>query len=524
VLAQEESGFQQTLAVGSTLLEELIDRVSSEEKTVVPGDEVFRLYDTYGFPVELTREMCAEKGFSLDEEGFEKAMLGQRERAREAQAFGLEKEKEFYRPLDLPGTRFVGYDTLEVASEIINLARDGRVVDQVEQGDRVAVVLNESPFYAEAGGQVGDTGSISGGSGEIAVLDTQSPLPGLIVHYGEVRQGSLRCGEETVARVDEDRRLDIARNHTATHLLHRALRDTLGEHAQQSGSEVSPDRMRFDFTHLQAVDKDELRAIERRVNAKIMENLPVVTQTTDYETAVASGAFAIFGEKYGDEVRMVSAGDYSRELCGGTHLTATGQMGFFQIVSEGSIGRGLRRIEAVTGRGAEEFVEARLTQIERLALALGGTPADLESSLGALLAEVESQRREIRDLQRRMATVETARALDDVQEVNGVKVLAVEVEAPNMETLREMSDWLRDRLGSAVIVLGANMRGKPGFVAAVTPDLAERGLSADRLVKQVAAVVGGGGGGRPTLAQAGGKDSGRLGEALGLVVDLVAQG
>jgi alanyl-tRNA synthetase len=524
VLAQEESGFQQTLAVGSTLLEELIDRVSSEGKMVVPGDEVFRLYDTYGFPVELTREMCAERGFSLDEEGFEKAMLGQRERAREAQAFGLEKEKEFYRPLDLPGTRFVGYDRLEVASQIINLAKDGRVVDHAVQGDPVAVVLNESPFYAEAGGQVGDTGSISGANGEIAVLDTQSPLPGLIVHYGEVRQGSLRSGEEIVARVDEDRRLDIARNHTATHLLHRALRDTLGEHAQQSGSEVSPDRMRFDFTHLQAVEKDELRAIERRVNAKIMEDLPVVTQITDYETAVASGAFAIFGEKYGDEVRMVSAGDYSRELCGGTHLTATGQMGFFQILSEGSIGRGLRRIEAVTGRGAEEFVEAKLTQIERLALAVGGTPADLESNLNALLAEVERQRREIRDLQRRMASVETARALDDVREVNGVKVLAVEVEAPNMETLREMSDWLRDRLGSAVIVLGANMRGKPGFVAAVTPDLAEKGLSADRLVKQVAAVVGGGGGGRPTLAQAGGKDSGRLGEALGLVVDLVAQG
>jgi alanyl-tRNA synthetase len=523
VLAQEESGFQQTLTIGSALLEDLMDRVSSDGKTVVPGNEVFRLYDTYGFPVELTREMAAERGLALDEEGFEKAMIGQRERAREAQAFGLETEREFYRPLELPDTVFVGYDELETSTRIINLARDGRVVEQAVQGERVAVVLEESPFYAEAGGQVGDTGVIGGANGEIAVLDTQTPLPGLIVHYGEVRRGSLRLGEEVVARVDEDRRLDIARNHTATHLLHRALRDTLGDHAQQSGSEVSPEGLRFDFTHLRAVQPDELYAVERCVNAAIRDDLRVVTQVTDYETAVASGAFAIFGEKYGDTVRMVSAGDYTRELCGGTHLQATGQIGFFHILSEGSIGRGLRRIEAVTGRGAVEYVHDRLSLTERVASALGTAPAEIESHLNALLTQVESQRRELRELQRRMALVETARALDDVQEVNGVKVLALEVDAPNMETLREMSDWLRDRLGSAVIVLGANMEGKPGFVAAVTPDLTGRGLRADSLVKQVAAVVGGGGGGRPTLAQAGGKDSGRLGEALSLVPDLVAQ-
>jgi alanyl-tRNA synthetase len=523
VLAQEESGFQQTLTIGSALLEDLMDRVSSDGKTVVPGNEVFRLYDTYGFPVELTREMAAERGLALDEEGFEKAMIGQRERAREAQAFGLETEREFYRPLELPDTVFVGYDELETSTRIINLARDGRVVEQAVQGERVAAVLEESPFYAEAGGQVGDTGVIGGANGEIAVLDTQTPLPGLIVHYGEVRRGSLRLGEEVVARVDEDRRLDIARNHTATHLLHRALRDTLGDHAQQSGSEVSPEGLRFDFTHLRAVQPDELYAVERCVNAAIRDDLRVVTQVTDYETAVASGAFAIFGEKYGDTVRMVSAGDYTRELCGGTHLQATGQIGFFHILSEGSIGRGLRRIEAVTGRGAVEYVHDRLSLTERVASALGTAPAEIESHLNALLTQVESQRRELRELQRRMALVETARALDDVQEVNGVKVLALEVDAPNMETLREMSDWLRDRLGSAVIVLGANMEGKPGFVAAVTPDLTGRGLRADSLVKQVAAVVGGGGGGRPTLAQAGGKDSGRLGEALSLVPDLVAQ-
>jgi alanyl-tRNA synthetase len=523
VLAQEESGFQQTLAVGSALLEDLMEKVSTQGQTVVPGDEVFRLYDTYGFPVELTREMATERGLALDEDGFEKAMIGQRERAREAQAFGLATEREFYRPLELPDTVFVGYDGLETETRIISLARDGRVVDRAVPGEQVAVVLKESPFYAEAGGQVGDTGVIRAANGEIAVLDTQTPLPGLIVHYGEVKQGSLRLDEEVLARVDEDRRLDIARNHTATHLLHRALRDTLGDHAQQSGSEVSPEGLRFDFTHLQALQPDELYAVERRVNAAIRDDLRVVTQVTDYETAVASGAFAIFGEKYGDTVRMVSAGDYSRELCGGTHLQATGQIGLFHILSEGSIGRGLRRIEAVTGRGAVEYVHDRLSLIERVASALGAAPAEIESHVDALASQVESQRRELRELQRRMALVETSKALDDVREVNGIKVLALEVEAPNMETLREMSDWLKDRLGSAVIVLGANMEGKPGFVAAVTPDLTGRGLRADSLVKQVAAVVGGGGGGRPTLAQAGGKDSGRLGEALSLVPDLVAQ-
>jgi alanyl-tRNA synthetase len=523
VLAQEESGFQQTLAVGSALLEDLMDRVSSEGGTVVPGDQVFRLYDTYGFPVELTREMAAERDLALDEEGFEKAMVGQRERAREAQTFGLATEAEFYRPLALPESDFVGYDAMEAATEILNLAKDGRVVDEAVQGDPVAVVLKQTPFYAEAGGQVGDTGAIAGPDGEIVVSDTKSPLPGLIVHYGEVSQGSLRSGEEVVARVDESRRLDIARNHTATHLLHRALRETLGDHAQQSGSEVSPERLRFDFTHLKAVEPDELTAIERRVNTKVMEDMPVVTKVTDYETAVASGAFAIFGEKYGDEVRMVSSGDYSRELCGGTHLKATGQIGFFHIVSEGSVGRGLRRIEAVTGRGAEEYVRERLLLLDRVTSALESTQAEVENKLDALLAQLESQGREMRELQRQMARSATARALDDVRELNGVQVLAVEVQAASMETLREMTDWLRDRLGSAVIVLGADIGGKPGFVAAVTPDLVAKGLRADSLVKQVAAVAGGGGGGRATLAQAGGKDSERIGEALSLVADLVAQ-
>ena len=521
VVAQEEIGFQQTLAVGTALLEDLMKGVASAGGSLLPGDKVFRLYDTYGFPLELTREMASENGLGLDEAGFEEAMVEQRQRAREAQTFGLATESEFYRPLDLPRTPFLGYERLAADSRIINLARDEKEVNEVAVGDQVAVVLRETPFYAEAGGQVGDTGLTGNSAGEVAVRDTRSPLPGLIVHYGEVKQGTLRRGDAVVARVDEARRLDIARNHTATHLLHRALRDVLGGHAQQAGSEVSPERLRFDFTHLQAVDRGELDDVERLVNEKVREDLPVATKVTDYHSAVASGAFAIFGEKYGDEVRMVSAGDYTRELCGGTHLRATGQIGFFYILSEGSIGRGLRRIEAVTGRGAEEYVRERLSVMEGLAAALGGTPADLESNLNNLLSEVDAQRREMREVQRRLAKAETARVLEEVREVNGIKVLAAQVEAPGMETLREMTDWLQTRLGSAVIVLGAVMGGKPGFVAAVTPDLVERGLKADALVREVAAVVGGGGGGRATLAQAGGRDPHLIGEALRLVTSLV---
>jgi alanyl-tRNA synthetase len=523
VLAQEERGFQYTLAIGSAILEDLMAEIRSEGKAQIPAREVFRLYDTYGFPVELTREMAAEKGLELDEEGFIQAMVEQRERAREAQAFGLAKESEFYRSLELPQTGFLGYETLEATTEVINLARGGRVVNEVTEGDQVAVALRETPFYAEAGGQVGDTGTLSNAKAEIAVSDTRSPLPGLAVHYGMVTRGSLRVVDVVVANVDEARRLDIARNHTATHLLHKALREVLGDHAQQSGSEVAPERLRFDFTHLQAVTADELDALGRLVNARIRDNLPVVTQIADYETAIASGAFAIFGEKYGDEVRIVSTGDYARELCGGTHLRATGQVGFFHILSESSIGRGLRRIEAVTGRGAEGYVQRSLHLLDRIASQLGGTAADVESNLSALLSDVESQRKETLELRRRLAKDEMNRVLEGVREVNGVKVVAAEVEAATMETLREMTDWLRDQLGSAVIVLGAVMSGRPGFVAAVTPDLVDRGLKADNLIREVAAVVGGGGGGRPTLAQAGGRDPERIHEALSLVTDLVGQ-
>jgi alanyl-tRNA synthetase len=523
VLAQEENGFQQTLSVGSALLDDLMAQVVQEERRTISGREAFRLYDTYGFPVELISEMADERGLSVDEDGFEQAMAEQRRRAREAQTFGLAAERSYYRSLDLEGTEFLGYETAEASSQIRHLAKNGSAVAEATEGDQVAVVLSRTPFYSEAGGQVGDTGVISRDGAQISVQNTRSPVPGLIVHYGTVTKGSLARGDEVLARVDQERRLDIARNHTATHLLHRALREILGPHAQQSGSEVSSDRLRFDFTHLQAVEPDEIVRIERRVNDKVRENLPVVTTIMDYESAVSSGAFAIFGEKYGDEVRVVSAGDYTRELCGGIHVQATGEIGFFHILGESGIGRGLRRIEAVTGRGAEEFVRERLSLLERVSCTIGGAATELESNVRALLEESEQQRTELRRLQRQLARAQLEAVLDEMCQVDGVKVVAAEVEASRMETLREMTDWVKDRLGSAVVVLGAIIDGKPGLVAAVTPDLLDSGLKADVLVKEVAEVVGGGGGGRPTLAQAGGKDPEKLSEALSLVPALVAR-
>ncbi len=524
VVGQEERGFQHTLAVGSALLEDLTAQLSAKGKTEIPGEEVFRLYDTYGFPMELTKEVAEERGLSLDEKGFETAMVEQRKRARDAQTFGLEKRSEFYRRLTLPQTHFTGYEALETPAEIVSLVSKGEVVVEVARGDAVEVVLRETPFYAEAGGQVGDTGVLANDDGEISVSDSQSPLPGLIVHYGTVTRGRIRKGDQVLASVDEDRRLDIARNHTATHLLHRALRDVLGEHAQQSGSEVAPEKLRFDFTHLQPVTEHELDQVERRVNAKIRHNLPVVALITDYHAAVASGAFALFGEKYGEQVRMVSAGDHTRELCGGTHVAATGQIGFFQILNEGSIGRGLRRIEAVTGRGAEEYVHQNLSLLDVIASRVGASSSEVEAKVNALVEEIESQRKEMRALRRQLARIEMKRAMEKVREVNGVTLLAAEVEAASMESLREMTDWLKDRLQSGVIVLGAVMKGKPGFVAVVTPDLVDQGLRADHLIREVASVVDGSGGGHATLAQAGGKDSRRIGEALSLVSKLLVDG
>lgn len=522
-VTQEEERFLQTLSVGLTLLDETIAEVKAAGGCTIPGPTAFRLYDTYGFPLDLTRDVAREHGLTVDEAGYQAALEEQRARARAAQQFAAAEEAERYRGMGLPPTLFSGYETLEDQGVVLALVVEGRPVEQASAGQRVEVVLDKTPFYAEAGGQVGDTGVLESPSGRVVVEDTRRPLPDVTVHYGHVADGTIRTGEQVTAKVDRERRLDIARNHTATHLLHRALRTVLGDHARQAGSLVAPDRLRFDFTHLRPVTPEQLRAVEDIVNAAIRDNLPVTAQTLPYDQAIRAGAVALFGEKYGDVVRMVETSGFSRELCGGTHLRATGEIGAFYIVSESSIGSGLRRIEAVTGRGAQEYVRARLGILEKAATTLESTPDDLAQRVEALAQQWREAQREIADLRRQLSRFQARALLADVHKVGGIQVLAARVEAASMEGLRELSDYLRDQMGSGVIVLGAAIHDRPALVAVVTPDLVQRGLDATAIVRQVAKIVGGSGGGRPTLAQAGGHDLSRLDEALGRVEKIVGE-
>jgi len=536
-VAQEEERFHQVLNVGLNILDQVIADVTGRGQKVIPGDEVFRLYDTYGFPHALTRDVAREHGLEIDEAGFNAAMEAQRERSRKGTLFAPAEIERIYRSLDLPATDFVGYQRLETQTRILAIVKDGQPVERVERGDDVEVVLAETSFYAEAGGQVGDTGMLAAPRGRVQVEDTQRPLPTLIAHRGRVVSGEIRVQDNVTARVDAVRRYDIMRNHTATHLLHRALREVLGDHAAQSGSLVAPDHLRFDFTHLTAVTPAELVEIERRVNEKIRADLPVRWEITSYSDALKGGAVALFGEKYGDQVRVVCIQAdvptgvqllseqrcYSKELCGGTHLQRTGQIGAFYIVSESSIGAGLRRIEALTGRGAEYMTRERLTTLAQVAEHLQVAPEAASGRVTALLDELEAQRKEIARLRRQIALAGLSALVERVQTVSGVKVLAAQVEATSVEMLREMSDWLRDKLGSGVIVLGAVVNDKPAIIAAVTPDLVSKGFDAGKLARQVAQVVGGSGGGRPTLAQAGGKDASKLGDALARVPEWVVK-
>jgi len=612
-ITQEEERFQHTLDVGLTLLDELITDLGSRGETVIPGDQAFRLYDTYGFPLDLTRDVAKEQGFTVDEEGFRMALEEQRERARVDRRIVLSdvlklstrlSVQEFYSQLleelrqeeKLPetGVKHIYDEATEVETEVVAIVRDGQVVDSAREGDEVELVLTVTPFYVESGGQFGDTGVIiqcrdgvgppfplaggraeKGGQGEperwlepcpesrrravegweVTVRDVRQPLPGLIVHIGEVlsarprpepfvpgpctcRPGQVpkdqgpvegpRVGDSAWAMVDSERRMDIARNHTATHLLHHALRRVLGEHVQQAGSLVAPDRLRFDFTHSAVLSQDELSLVEQSVNEAILTNYPVEVTHSSYKEAIAEGAIALFGEKYGERVRVLKIGDpsepFSQELCGGTHVKRTSEIGLFHIVSESSVGAGLRRIEAVTGQAAQKLVQEQTRVLESAAASLGCAPDEVDQKVLVLLGELQGQTKEVARLRREIAQRDFEELLSQVQDVSGVKVLAAQVEAADMDTMREMSDWFRNRMGSGVIVLGAVMASKPSFVAAVTPDLVERGLHAGRLVKQVAQVVGGSGGGRPTLAQAGGRDTDRIVEALCLVPDLVAEG
>ena len=522
VITQEEERFLATLSMGLARLDQLGADLKAAGQTVIPGAEAFRLYDTYGFPLELTQDAAEELGLSVDRPGFEAAMAEQRQRARAAQRFTIDSQGAFYRQLDLPKTTFVGYDATTRDTTILAISRDGESLSHAQAGDLVEVVLAETPFYGESGGQVGDKGKLIAGGGEAFVLNATKPIPDLVVHHVEVTRGKLTVGEAISACIDDERRLDIARNHTATHLLHRALRQVLGEHAAQSGSLVTPDRLRFDFSHLAALTKDELVNVEHIVNTAIRANYTVSTREKAYEQAVHDGAIALFGEKYGDRVRVVSVEGFSTELCGGTHLNATGQIGQFVITSESSIGSGLRRIEAVTGRGAQAHLREQLDLLEQAAGQLGVKPVQLIDRLNALQHELLEQRHLVQQLEQRLAANSVVDMLDKAIDIDGIAVLAEQAPATDVDTLRDMCDRFRDKLGSAVVALGAVIDGRPMLVVATTKDLIQsRGLHAGKLAGAAARKMGGGGGGRPDMAQAGGKDADKLADALSAIPDLV---
>ena len=526
VVRTEEEKFIVTLDAGINLVEKTIVEAKSDGKEYVEGKEVFRLYDTYGFPPELTAELAKERGLSVDLKSFEVEMGKQRDKARATQKFSGTSSTAVGPEVKLQ-TEFVGYEKLTCEPKVSYICdqKNGQKIDSAGEGKNVAIVLDETPFYGEMGGQVGDIGKITTDRGDVVITDTVwSPL-GNIVHLGEVTKGKISIGDKVVARVDENRRLDIARNHTATHLLQAALRQVLGSHVSQKGSLVTPDRLRFDFSHLTAISKQQLGEIQRIVNEKIRQNLPVrIKEKVSYKQAVAAGAIALFDEKYGDEVRVVEIGSEpltSVELCGGTHIKSTGEIGLFYIVSESSIGTGLRRIEAVTGREAHSLLMERLDALENIAELLKASAADTPEKVKVLIAELTAERKRVVSLERKLSKNLVDDLLDGAENVNGVTVIAANVPSSSMLVLRELGDSLRARLKSAVIVLGTVHDGKPGFVAMVSPDLIAKGLHAGEIVKQVSGVTGGGGGGKPEMAQAGGKDKTKIDEALGLVKDLV---
>ena len=521
-LKLEEERFQRAFQHGYAVLSDAL-----KAGQTLPGEVVFRLWDTYGFPVEITSEIAREQDMEVDLEGFNQEMEAQRERARATAQFGGDRAKiHVYESLGVGATEFLGYQQLTASSVVVGLIAGDEVVSEAEEGQEVEVVLVETPFYPEGGGQVGDAGQIIGSAGKIDVHDTQTVMPGLIVHFGTVDEGTVSMGDRVDAHVDPIRREDTARNHTATHLLHAALRQVLGTHVRQAGSLVAPDRLRFDFSHVQPMSRDELQLAQRLVNEKVRQDVEIRHGEDTYTSAIQRGALAFFGDKYEDQVRLVEIANgatFSFEVCGGTHVSRTGEVGALYILGESSIGAGVRRIEAVSGRGAEAVVWDRFGREERVAHALQTSPPELEARVQTLLEEVTELRSKNEALERKMSLQSAEGLLEAKQQVNGVTVLATIASATNVDGLRQIGDWLRDKLGSGVVVLGAVVDERPVLVAMVTADLVDRGISAADIVKGAAKAIQGGGGGRPDVAQAGGRRADKLDEALGLVLDLVRQ-
>ncbi|WP_085721190.1 alanine--tRNA ligase [Pseudomonas sp. B22(2017)] len=517
VLKAEEEQFAKTLEQGLRILEQDLAQLEGD---VVPGDVVFKLYDTYGFPVDLTADIARERELTIDEAGFEREMDAQRERARSASAFGMDYNSLV--KVD-SATEFLGYEATEGQGKIIALYKDGQAVDQLGEGEQGVVVLDRTPFYAESGGQVGDTGYLQAGAARFDVRDT-TKTGGAFLHHGVVASGALVIGSPVEAKVDADVQHATSLNHSATHLLHEALRQVLGEHVQQKGSLVDSQRLRFDFSHFEAVKPEQIKALEDIVNREVRKNTAVETELTDIETAKAKGAMALFGEKYGDTVRVLSmGGDFSVELCGGIHAKRTGDISLFKIISEGGVASGVRRIEAVTGAAALAYLNAAEEQVKEAAQLVKGNRDNLIDKLSAVLERNRQLEKQLEQLQAKAASAAGDDLSNAAVEVKGAKVLAARLDGQDGKALLALVDQLKNKLGHAVILLGSEHEGKVVLVAGVTKDLSSQ-LKAGDLMKQAAAAVGGKGGGRPDMAQGGGVDVAALDQALALAVPFAEQG
>ena len=517
VIFNEEQRFGETLDSGLKILQEEVTSLKSANTRVIPGKVVFRLYDTYGFPTDLTADIVREDGFTLDMEGFEKAMAMQREKARESwKGSGEESISEIYQKLSVEGvaTRFIGYEgTTRGKSSVLAILKNGVRTDILQEGETGEIILEETPFYGEIGGQVGDTGTLEGNGSVFDVRDTRRPLQNLVSHVGEVKKGRIELGDTLQLRVNDELRRDTEANHSGTHLLQAALKTVLGNHVKQSGSLVTPDRLRFDFTHFSKIEEAELVRVEQLCNRFIRRNLPVDTTVMALDEAVKTGATAVFDEKYTEEVRVVKMGDVSMELCGGTHVRRTGDIGLLKILHESAIAAGVRRIEALTGREAVLYIQKMEEELKKSAALLKANPMELAERTDKTLRYQKELEREIEALKGKMAARDSSDLLTRIREIKGVSTLATVVDAPDAKTLRDFGDKLRDRVPSGIILLGSRAAGKAMLLCIVTKDLAGR-YHAGNLIKEIAPLVGGSGGGRPDMAQAGGSKPEKLEEAL----------
>ena len=524
VLTQEEEKFDKTIDQGLSILNEMKDTMKKENKTVLDGKDAFKLYDTYGFPIDLTEEILQESNLTLDEDGFNSAMKEQKEKARKARKVTnyMGADVTVYESIDKKITsKFVGYDILTHSSEITVLTTEDEIVDALADGQVGTVIVRETPFYATMGGQCADTGMITTDDGTFEVKDTIKLLGGKIGHIGQVTSGMIKVNDIATLSVDEERRSNICKNHSATHLLQKALRTVLGTHVEQAGSYVDGERLRFDFSHFQAMTTEELQQVEKIVNDQISANIPVITDIMDVEDAKKSGAMALFGEKYTEKVRVVRMGDFSKELCGGTHVSNTGVITSFKILSESGVAAGVRRIEALTGNTVFDYYAEMEEKVNEAAKILKSTPSNFLEKIEHLLTEIKSLQSENESLKSKLAKDALGDVMNQVVNIKDVKLLATKVTGVDMNELRELGDQLKEKLGEGVVVLASDKDGKVNLIAMATDEAMKKGAHAGNLIKGIAALVGGGGGGRPNMAQAGGKTPEGIDNAIKEVVNVL---